>query len=54
MSGGGVKLIEMHFLADVHVTCEVCKGKRYNKETLSVRYKGKNISDVEHGCAGIV
>ncbi|MDD3501611.1 MAG: excinuclease ABC subunit UvrA [Candidatus Cloacimonadales bacterium] len=44
--GAGVKLIEMHFLADVHVTCEVCKGKRYNKETLSVRYKGKNISDV--------
>ncbi|MDX9869943.1 MAG: excinuclease ABC subunit UvrA, partial [Candidatus Cloacimonadales bacterium] len=44
--GAGVKLIEMHFLADVYVTCEVCKGKRYNSETLSVRYKGKNISDI--------
>lgn len=44
--GGGVKLIEMHFLADVYVTCEVCKGKRYNQETLSVKYKGKSISDV--------
>jgi len=44
--GGGVKQIEMHFLPDIFVTCEVCKGKRYNKETLSVRFKGKNISEV--------
>jgi len=42
---GNIK-IEMHFLPDVHVTCDVCKGKRYNRETLEVRYKGKNISDV--------
>lgn len=45
-SGDGTKKIEMHFLSDVYVKCEVCKGKRYNKETLSVTYKGKNISDV--------
>lgn len=45
-SGDGVKKIEMHFLSDVYVTCEVCGGKRYNKETLEVRYKGKNIYDV--------
>lgn len=44
--GAGVKQIEMHFMADIYVTCEVCKGKRYNHETLSVRYKGKNIADV--------
>ena len=44
--GGGVKQIEMHFMADIYVTCEVCKGKRYNQETLSVRYKGKNIAEV--------
>jgi excinuclease ABC subunit A len=44
--GGGVKQIEMHFLSDVFVTCEACKGKRYNNETLSVRYKGLNISEV--------
>ena len=36
----------MHFLADVYVPCEVCKGKRYNKETLEVKYKGKSISDI--------
>lgn len=36
----------MHFLPDVYVPCEVCKGKRYNRETLEIRYKGKNISDV--------
>lgn len=45
-SGDGIIKIEMHFLADVYVPCEVCKGKRYNRETLDVRYKGKNISDV--------
>ena len=44
--GDGVKCIEMHFLPDVYVTCDVCKGKRYNKDTLEVKYKGKNISDV--------
>ncbi|HQC31168.1 MAG TPA: excinuclease ABC subunit UvrA, partial [Candidatus Cloacimonas sp.] len=44
--GAGVKQIEMHFMADIFVTCEVCKGKRYNQETLSIRYKGKNIADV--------
>ena len=44
--GAGVKTIEMNFLPDVHVPCEVCKGKRYNRETLDVRYKGKSISDV--------
>ncbi len=44
--GGGIIKIEMHFLPDVYVTCEVCKGRRYNSETLEVRYKGKNISDV--------
>ena len=44
--GDGVKKIEMHFLPDVYVTCDVCKGKRYNRDTLDVRYKGKNISDV--------
>ena len=45
-SGDGIIKIEMHFLADVYVPCEVCNGKRYNKETLEVRYKGKNISEV--------
>ena len=54
--GDGVKKIEMHFLPDVYVTCEVCKGHRYNHETLEVRYKGKNIHEVlemsvEEGCA---
>ncbi|HQJ95617.1 MAG TPA: excinuclease ABC subunit UvrA [Candidatus Cloacimonas sp.] len=44
--GAGVKQIEMHFMADIFVTCEVCKGKRYNQETLSIRYKGKNIAEV--------
>ena len=45
-SGDGILKIEMHFLPDVYVPCEVCKGKRYNKETLEVIYKGKTISDV--------
>ncbi len=45
-SGDGIIKIEMHFLPDVYVPCEVCKGKRYNRETLDVRYKGKNIYDV--------
>jgi len=44
--GDGVKCIEMHFLPDVYVTCDVCKGKRYNAETLEVKYKGKNIFEV--------
>ena len=44
--GDGVKKIEMHFLPDVYVPCEVCHGTRYNRETLSIKYKGKNISDV--------
>ena len=44
--GDGMLKIEMHFLADVYVPCEVCRGKRYNRETLEVRYKGKNIADV--------
>ncbi len=44
--GDGVKKIEMHFLPDVYVTCDVCDGKRYNKETLEVKFKDKNISDV--------
>ena len=44
--GDGIIKIEMHFLPDVYVPCEICKGKRYNKETLDVTYKGKNISDV--------
>nr|WP_297274507.1 excinuclease ABC subunit UvrA [uncultured Agathobaculum sp.] len=45
-AGDGLLKIEMHFLPDVYVPCEVCKGKRYNKETLEVRYKGKNIYEV--------
>jgi len=44
--GDGVLKIEMHFLPDVYVPCEVCKGKRYNRETLEVKYKGKNIADI--------
>ena len=44
--GDGITKIEMHFLSDVYVPCEVCKGKRYNRETLDVKYKGKNIYDV--------
>ena len=53
--GDGIIKIEMHFLPDVYVPCDVCKGKRYNRETLEVRYKGKNIYDVlemtiDEGC----
>ncbi|MEM9223384.1 MAG: excinuclease ABC subunit UvrA [Pseudomonadota bacterium] len=53
--GDGVIKIEMHFLPDVYVTCDVCKGKRYNRETLEIEFKGKSISDVldmtvEEGC----
>ena len=54
--GDGIIQIEMHFLPDIYVPCEVCKGARYNRETLEVRYRGKNISDVlnmtvEEACA---
>jgi excinuclease ABC subunit A len=45
-SGDGTIKIEMHFLPDIYVPCEVCKGKRYNRETLEVRYKGKNVSEI--------
>ncbi|MDR2183735.1 MAG: excinuclease ABC subunit UvrA, partial [Clostridiales bacterium] len=45
-NGDGMIKIEMHFLPDIHVTCEICHGKRYNRETLEVRYKGKTIADV--------
>jgi excinuclease ABC subunit A len=41
-----MKKIEMHFLADVYVECEVCRGRRYNRETLEITYKGKNIADI--------
>ncbi len=44
--GDGIIKIEMQFLSDVYVPCEVCKGKRYNRETLEVKYKGKNIDDI--------
>ena len=44
--GQGVRIIEMHFLPDVHVPCEVCKGKRYNRETLQIKFRGKTIADV--------
>ena len=46
VGGDGVLRIEMHFLPDIYVPCEVCKGKRYNRETLEVKYKGKTIADV--------
>ena len=45
-SGDGIIKVEMHFLPDVYVPCEVCHGKRYNRETLDVKYKGKNIHDI--------
>ncbi|MEO0205228.1 MAG: excinuclease ABC subunit UvrA, partial [candidate division WOR-3 bacterium] len=45
-SGDGIKKIEMHFLPDVYITCDACQGKRFNRETLEVKYKGKNISEV--------
>lgn len=44
--GDGILKIEMHFLPDIYVPCEICKGKRYNRETLEVRYKGKNVADI--------
>ena len=44
--GDGIIQIEMHFLPDIYVPCEVCKGARYNRETLEVKYKGKTITDV--------
>lgn len=44
--GGGMLRIEMHFLPDVHITCDACQGRRFNRETLDIRYKGKNISDI--------
>ncbi|MGB8426594.1 MAG: ATP-binding cassette domain-containing protein, partial [Desulfobacterales bacterium] len=44
--GDGIVRIEMHFLPDVYVTCDVCRGRRYNRETLEIRYKGKNIAEV--------
>ena len=44
--GGGMRVIEMNFLPDVYVECETCQGKRFNRETLEIRYKGKSISDV--------
>ena len=44
--GGGVRVIEMNFLPDVHVECETCQGKRFNRETLEIRYKGKSIADI--------
>ena len=44
--GAGLKTIEMNFLPDVNVQCESCQGKRFNRETLEIRYKGKSISDI--------
>jgi excinuclease ABC subunit A len=44
--GDGIIRIEMHFLPDIYVSCDICKGKRYNRETLEIRYKGKNIAEV--------
>ena len=44
--GGGMKLIEMNFLPDVFVECEVCNGKRFNRETLQIKYNGKNVNDI--------
>jgi len=44
--GGGLIRVEMHFLPDIYVTCDICRGKRYNRETLDIRYKGKNTSEV--------
>ena len=44
--GDGIIKIEMHFLPDVYVSCDVCQGKRYNRETLEIKYKGKNIADI--------
>ena len=44
--GAGIVQIEMHFLPDVYVACEVCKGKRYNRETLEIHYKGKNVAEI--------
>ncbi len=46
--GDGILWIEMHFLPDVHITCDACVGKRFNRETLEIRYRGKNISDILH------
>src|SRR5262249_23236307 len=46
--GGGLIKVEMHFLPDVYVQCEVCRGRRYNRETLEITYKGKNVADVLH------
>lgn len=52
-SGDGIIKIEMQFLSDVYVPCEVCKGKRYNRETLEVKYKGKKYSRcIKHDCWG--
>ena len=44
--GGGLRLIEMNFLPDIYVQCESCMGKRFNRETLEIRYRGKSISDI--------